>query len=40
MSDQLSQITEHYREILKGLGENPEREGLLVTPERAARNSR
>ena len=37
MSDQLSQITEHYREILKGLGENPEREGLLDTPKRAAK---
>ena len=37
MSDQLSQITQHYREILKGLGENPEREGLLDTPKRAAK---
>ena len=37
MSDQLSQISHHYREILKGLGENPEREGLLDTPKRAAK---
>ncbi|WP_210389239.1 GTP cyclohydrolase I FolE [Ectopseudomonas khazarica] len=34
MSEPLSQ---HYREILKGLGENPEREGLLDTPKRAAK---
>jgi GTP cyclohydrolase I len=27
----------HYREILLGLGENPEREGLLDTPKRAAK---
>jgi GTP cyclohydrolase I len=37
MSDRLSQITEHYREILVGLGENPEREGLRDTPKRAAK---
>ena len=37
MSDQLSQITHNYREILVGLGENPEREGLLDTPKRAAK---
>jgi GTP cyclohydrolase I len=34
MSEQLSG---HYREILLGLGENPEREGLLDTPKRAAK---
>lgn len=34
MIDDLSQ---HYREILLGLGENPEREGLLDTPKRAAK---
>ena len=34
MSEQLSH---HYREILRGLGENPEREGLLDTPKRAAK---
>lgn len=27
----------HYREILKLIGENPEREGLLKTPERVAK---
>ncbi len=30
-------LPEHYREILVGLGENPEREGLLDTPKRAAK---
>ena len=34
MSQPLSQ---QYREILVGLGENPEREGLLKTPERVAK---
>ena len=37
MSDQLSQLTQHYHEILVGLGENPEREGLRDTPKRAAK---
>ena len=32
-----SQLPHHYREILLGLGENPEREGLLDTPKRAAK---
>ncbi|RJG10375.1 GTP cyclohydrolase I FolE [Pseudomonas cavernicola] len=31
------QLPHHYREILLGLGENPEREGLLDTPQRAAK---
>src|SRR5450830_531641 len=30
-------LAEHYREILVGVGENPEREGLLDTPKRAAK---
>ncbi len=30
-------LSQHYREILVGLGENPEREGLLDTPKRAAK---
>ncbi|MGH8355774.1 MAG: GTP cyclohydrolase I, partial [Pseudomonas sp.] len=34
MSEQLPQ---HYRAILRGLGEDPEREGLLDTPQRAAK---
>jgi GTP cyclohydrolase I len=32
-----SELPEHYRQILLGLGENPEREGLLDTPKRAAK---
>lgn len=31
------QLPNHYRDILVGVGENPEREGLLDTPQRAAK---
>jgi len=30
-------VEQHYREILKAIGENPEREGLLDTPKRASK---
>ncbi len=33
----LENLTRHYHEILSDLGENPEREGLLGTPLRAAK---
>ena len=32
-----AEIAAHYKEILRLLGENPEREGLLKTPERVAK---
>lgn len=32
-----AEIAAHYREILRLLGENPEREGLVKTPERVAK---
>lgn len=31
------ELASHYKEILRLLGENPEREGLLKTPERVAK---
>lgn len=31
------ELANHYREIIAGLGENPEREGLRDTPKRAAK---
>lgn len=33
-------LAEHYREILVGVGENPQREGLLDTPQRVAKAMR
>ena len=33
----ISGLADCYRTILHGLGENPERQGLLKTPERAAK---
>ena len=30
-------MQEHYKKIIEGIGENPEREGLLDTPKRAAK---
>ncbi|WP_336365552.1 GTP cyclohydrolase I FolE [Marinobacter sp. C2H3] len=37
MSNSLNDISGHYRAILQGLGEDPEREGLQDTPMRAAK---
>ena len=33
----IESLSGHYKEVLKQLGENPEREGLLKTPERIAK---
>ncbi len=35
--EKVSNMAGHYREIIGQVGENPEREGLLKTPERAAK---
>lgn len=35
--DKISRIADHYTDILRGLGEDPTREGLLKTPERVAK---
>jgi GTP cyclohydrolase I len=32
-----SSLKDHYRSIIQGIGEDPEREGLLKTPERVAK---
>ena len=37
-SDNLSKLAYHYREIIRLLGEDPDREGLLKTPGRLARS--
>ncbi|MGI4806052.1 MAG: GTP cyclohydrolase I FolE [Janthinobacterium lividum] len=34
----ISKIADHYTDILSQLGENPQREGLLKTPERVAKS--
>ncbi len=36
-NERINQLTIHYKEILKLIGENPEREGLIDTPERVAK---
>jgi GTP cyclohydrolase I len=36
-SEQLVELTSAYKSILRDIGENPEREGLRKTPERAAK---
>ena len=36
-ADKTAQIAEHYKKIIKLLGENPSREGLLKTPERVSK---
>lgn len=36
-TDKVSSIANHYQDILEKLGENPERAGLLKTPERVAK---
>lgn len=35
--ERIDRIAKHYREIIKLLGEDPEREGLVKTPRRAAK---
>ena len=36
-ADRIEKLADHYREILSLLGEDPEREGLIKTPERVAK---
>ena len=36
-ADRIEKLAYHYREILSLLGEDPEREGLIKTPERVAK---
>jgi GTP cyclohydrolase I len=35
--DEMTALTDHVEGILKGIGEDPQREGLLKTPERVAK---
>ena len=35
--EKVQKLMSHYKEILSLLGEDPEREGLLKTPERVAK---
>lgn len=35
--EKISKLMGHYKEILSLLGEDPEREGLIKTPERVAK---
>ena len=35
--EKIAELMVHYREILRLLGEDPEREGLIKTPERVAK---
>lgn len=37
MTDTLTELTNHYRAIIENLGEDPAREGLRDTPQRAAK---
>lgn len=36
-SARVAEVAQSYREILRNVGEDPNREGLLKTPERAAK---
>src|SRR5687768_18550818 len=35
--EKITSVANHYKDILSQLGENPEREGLVKTPERVAK---
>lgn len=37
LDETISKIAEHYKEIIRLIGEDPDREGLVETPERAAK---
>ena len=39
-ADKVAKLSDHYREILTGLGEDVNREGLVDTPRRAAKAMR